>query len=583
MGKFVSFHISFRSVAWAAFVVALVLLIAMGIVAYRTTKLLVTSKDWVAHTQEVQADLDDVRADIMGAEFSRRGYTITNDETLLDEYRSAVADLPRAMARLRQLTADNPSRKSKLDELQSLIDRTLSLQAGAVESRRHGRPDLQQDIQITHQTAGLAEQTSALIQAIDNDENRLLAQRQTASDAAYRRTLQVLGIAFGLVLFLLAAEFSLLDIEFRRHERTQEIAQQSRELVNAFFSSSSLGLGIVDRTLRFSRANDVLAQMAGMKPETLPGKSLEETFGRGLHAEDVLRKVIVSGQAMLDCEISRSPAGKGIEPRHWSLNYFPIRDAKGEVAQAGVIAVDVTARRNAEDAIRRLTARLLNLQDQERRRIAREIHDSLGQYLAGLKITIDMMANPAFAKKEGLLSECGDLVQRCISETRTISHLLHPPLLDEAGFASAANWFVTGFSQRSGIPVALDLPADLPRLPNEVEIALFRVLQEGLTNVHRHSGSKSAEISLNAEPGHIRLEVRDHGRGIPQPRLQQMLVDGTNSGVGLAGMRERVRELGGTFEICSDRAGTVIRVLIPLVAGADAGVAIDVQKERGAA
>ena len=573
-GSSLGFHISFRRMAWVAFAVALILLVGMGWVAYRTTQLLVTSKDWVTHTHEVQANLDDVRADIMGAEFSRRGYTITNDENLLNDYRSAVADLPLAMARLRQLTVDNPVRKSKIDQLQSLIDQSVSLQRGAVESRRSGRPDLQQDIRITRQTALLADQTRALIQTLENDETRLLAERQKASEIAYRRTIQVLAIAFGLVLFLLAAEFSLLNIEFRRHEQTQEIAQQSRELVNAFFSSSSLGLGILDRNLRFRRANEVLARMAGSQPDAMPGKSLEETLGRGLHADDVARKVILSGQALLDCEISRSTGGKLTEVRCWSLNYFPIRDAKGEVAQAGVIAVDVTARRNAEGAIRRLTARLLNLQDQERRRIAREIHDSLGQYLAGLKITLDMMANPAFAKKAGLLSDCSDLVQRCISETRTISHLLHPPLLDEAGFASAASWFVTGFSQRSGIPVTLDLPPNLPRLPNEVEIALFRVLQESLTNVHRHSESRSAEICLKAANGYITLEVRDHGRGIPQQRLQQMQVDGMQSGVGLAGMRERVRELGGTFEIRSDRAGTAIRVSIPLAADAGRAIAV---------
>ena len=576
MGESLAFRISFRGIAWVAFLVALVLLMAMGFVAYRTTKLLVRSENWVAHTQEVQANLEDIRADMIGAEFSRRGYTITNDQSLLNNYRSAVEDLPRAMARLRQLTADNPSRKSNLDDLQSLIDRSLTLQAGAVESRRSGRPDLQQDVRITRQTAHLADQTKALIQTLENDENRLLSERQKASEIAYRRTIQVLAIAFGLVLFLLAAEFSLLNIEFTRHERTQEIAQQSRELVNAFFSSSSLGLGILNRNLCFRRANDVLARMAGSQPDAMPGKSLEATFGRGLHADDVLRKVITSGQPMLDCEIARSARGRQTEARYWSLNYFPIRDAKGEVAQVGVIAVDVTARRNAEAAIRRLTARLLNLQDQERRRIAREIHDSLGQYLAGLKITIDMMANPAFAKKTELLSECSDLVQRCITETRTISHLLHPPLLDEAGFASAASWFVTGFSQRSGIPVTLDLPPNLPRLPNEVEIALFRVLQESLTNVHRHSESRSAEIYLKAGTEHVTLEVRDHGCGIPQQRLQQMQVDGTQSGVGLAGMRERVRELGGTFEIRSDRTGTAIRASIPLASAADAGRAIAV-------
>jgi PAS domain S-box-containing protein len=568
-------HISFRQAAWLAFVFALALLVAIGFVAYRTTSLLVTSENWVAHTQEVQAYLEDIRADIMGAELSRRGYIITNDETLLKNYRSQLEDLPRTMARLRQLTKDNPSRKPYLDDLQSLIDRSLSLQQGAVESRQRGRSDLQQDIQITRRTAQLADQTNTLIQTIENDENRLLLQRRSASEAAYHRTTQVLAVAFVVVLFLLGAEFYLLNVEFRRHEGTQQIAQQSRELVNAFFSSSTLGFGILDRDLRFSRVNEVLARMAGAEADALLGKSLEQIFGgHATHADELARNVIANGQPILDREISRTAGGKEPKVHHWSLNYFPIRDVKRDVAQVGVIAVDVTARRNAEGAIRHLTARLLNLQDQERRRIAREIHDSLGQYLAALKITLDMMANPAFVKKAELLSECSELVQRCISETRTISHLLHPPLLDEAGFASAASWFVNGFSQRSGIPVTLDLPPNLPRLPNAVEIALFRVLQESLTNVHRHSESKSAEICVKTSAGCVTLDVRDHGRGIAPQRLQQMQVDGAHSGVGLAGMRERVRELGGEFEIQSNRAGTLIRVSIPLAGNLGRAIAV---------
>jgi PAS domain S-box-containing protein len=574
VGEHLAVHISFRQIAWVAFILALVLLVIIAVIAYRTTNLLVTSENWVAHSQEVQARLENIRADIIGAELSRRGYTITNDESLLKDYRSALEDIPRTMAQLRRLTLDNPSRKPRLDDLQSLIDRNLSLQQGAVESRRSGRLNLQQDIQITRQTADLADQTNTLIQTIENDEHRLLAERRKASQAAYRHTIQVLAVAFGLVLCLLGAEFYLLNIEFRRHEGTQRIAQQSRELVNAFFSSSSLGFGILDRQMRFNRVNDVLARMAGDKPDALPGKSLGEIFGGGLHADEVARTVIAAGTPMLDCEISRRPGAKEAGTQHWSLNYFPIRDVQQQVAQVGVIAVDVTARRRAEGAIRRLTARLLNLQDQERRRIAREIHDSLGQYLAGLKITLDMMANPAFAKKADLLTECSDIVQRCISETRTLSHLLHPPLLDEAGFASAARWFVSGFSQRSGIPVTLDLPSDLPRMPDAVEIALFRVLQESLTNVHRHSESKSAEISLKTAVSQVTLEVKDHGRGMAPQQLQRMQADGTQSGVGLAGMRERVRELGGEFDIRSDSTGTVIRISLPLATDAGRAIAV---------
>jgi signal transduction histidine kinase len=251
--------------------------------------------------------------------------------------------------------------------------------------------------------------------------------------------------------------------------------------------------------------------------------------------------------------------------RHWLVNYFPIPGDEGGFTQVGVIAVDVTARRNAEEALRKLSGRLLGIQDQERRRIARELHDSLGQYLAGLKIAIEMLTkSPTAEQSKPLLNECSDILEKAIAETRTLSHLLHPPLLDEAGFASAASWFVTGFSQRSGIPVSLELPDDIPRLSEAVEIALFRILQESLTNVHRHSQTQSAEIKVETDAEVISIEVCDHGKGMPEHVLEQIRGDGTKLGVGLAGMRERIHELGGNFEVKSDENGTIVRATVPL-------------------
>jgi len=218
--------------------------------------------------------------------------------------------------------------------------------------------------------------------------------------------------------------------------------------------------------------------------------------------------------------------------------------------------------RDSEKSLRSLTGRLLQLQDEERRRFSRELHDSLGQYLAAVKMNLDMFSNSQPGNK--LLSEAIHLLNQSIAETRTISHLLHPPLLDEAGFSSAAKWYLDGFAQRSGIAVKADLPYDMGRLPKPVELGLFRVLQESLTNIHRHSGSSRAEIALKLFPGKVMLEVRDFGHGIPQERLKSFEGRGTNFfGVGLAGMRERLRELGGQLEIRSGH-GTIISVTMPL-------------------
>jgi len=213
-------------------------------------------------------------------------------------------------------------------------------------------------------------------------------------------------------------------------------------------------------------------------------------------------------------------------------------------------------------ALRHLSSRLLSLQDSERRRIARELHDSLGQYLVGLKLNVDMLRQTP--GREELWSEAEVLMQQCISEVRTLSYLLHPPTMDAAGFASAALWYVEGFGQRSGLQVTLDVPNDLGRLPDAIELALFRVLQETLTNVHRHSGAMAADIMIQGDAERVVLEVRDNGRGISPELLARFLATGEGMGVGLAGIGERVRELGGKLRLESDGNGTLVQVTIPV-------------------
>ena len=214
-------------------------------------------------------------------------------------------------------------------------------------------------------------------------------------------------------------------------------------------------------------------------------------------------------------------------------------------------------------ALRRLSAQLLRVQDDERRRIARELHDSVGQYLVAIKLNLDLQC-AGNEKKNAELKDAIGLVERAIGETRTLSHLLHPPLLDTAGFASAALWYVEGFAKRSGIKASLVMPEDLSRLPVNVETALFRIMQEALTNVHRHSGSSAVDITLTTESDTVKLVIKDFGRGIPKEIMDAWTRSGTNVGVGLAGMRERVKELGGTLHITSNPLGTTLDASIPI-------------------
>jgi signal transduction histidine kinase len=213
-------------------------------------------------------------------------------------------------------------------------------------------------------------------------------------------------------------------------------------------------------------------------------------------------------------------------------------------------------------ALRQLSLRLLSLQDSERRRIARELHDSLGQYLVALKLNVDMLKKSP--ERGELWSQSEELTERCIAEVRALSYLLHPPTMDAVGIASAARWYVEGFSLRSGLKLTLDAPEDPVRLPDTIELALFRVLQEALTNVHRHSGASAANILIRRSSEHVILEVRDNGRGMEQEMLDRFRETGIGVGVGLMSMHERARELGGKVDLESDRSGTLVRITIPV-------------------
>lgn len=222
----------------------------------------------------------------------------------------------------------------------------------------------------------------------------------------------------------------------------------------------------------------------------------------------------------------------------------------------------VRERLRAETAQRNLSARLLTLQDEQRRKFARELHDSVGQHLAAIKMAIEMLHRKL--PGDPVVVDCIKLLDEAISETRTISHLLHPPLLDEAGLNSAIRWFVEGFDKRSGIHVNLQVPDGSRRFEDSVELVIFRALQESLTNVHRHSGATQADVSLGISGNRITLVVKDNGRGMPASVLRDLRVDGTAGGVGLAGMTERIQEIGGRLEIKSNSQGTEIVARVPV-------------------
>jgi PAS domain S-box-containing protein len=279
---------------------------------------------------------------------------------------------------------------------------------------------------------------------------------------------------------------------------------------------------------------------------------------------------IVRGEIRLDSHRQR--------PRTIRLTLSPVREQG--VHTICVVATELTelietneALRVSELSLRQLSARLLKLQDEERRRIARDLHDTTGQKIAVLSMTLDRLAKLVDSRKvdvKDALMESRDVVGKIGEEIRTLSYLLHPPLLDECGLASAVLWYAEGFKKRSGIHLSVSIDEELVRLTTDAETALFRVLQESLTNVHRYSGSPSAEIRIFQSASKVHLEIVDHGKGVKSGMERPAFAGAPTLGVGIPGMRERIRQLGGQLEVEFSNEGT--RVFASLPMGAEQSV-----------
>lgn len=226
------------------------------------------------------------------------------------------------------------------------------------------------------------------------------------------------------------------------------------------------------------------------------------------------------------------------------------------------INIELRQRTTAEREAQNLSYQLLRAQDEERRRISRELHDGLGQSMVAAKMMADSFLTqpPDGNTAADLIAILGE----ALTGVRTMSYLLHPPMLDEIGLASAAEWFVDGYSKRTGIAVTCEIAGDKRRLQPAAELTLFRVLQESLTNIQRHARSSNAEVYLEFRRKRISMRIQDHGVGIPEELLRRFQVDGIQLGVGLAGMRQRIKEQSGTFLVSSDSQGTTISVQLPI-------------------
>ena len=416
------------------FLIGMTLLMVGAIAALLTITRLLSAQELVNHTREVQLTISQVNTIFTRAGRTRSEYVDAGDPEKLREHQRMVSQIPEIQLALKRLTQDNARQQNKLIEVAVLGEQRIQLLQESVALKQSGVSTLEDQAAITRRIVAVSNQTDSVLQAMQDEEQRLLNERLDRGERVAR-----------LVAFLLASTFLIACLFLILHHLLL-----TRELLG---------------------------------------------------------------------------------------------------------------RQRAETSLRSLSARILQIQDEERRKFSRDLHDSLSQYLVGTKMNIDLLAGEL--PNNPLLADSSELLERALAETRTISHLLHPPMLDETGFATAARWYVDGFSKRSGIKTSIDIPENFDRLPPAAEIALFRVLQESLTNVHRHSRSNEADVTVALNQQNVVLQVRDNGAGMPPDFLERFLSNAGNTGVGLAGMRERIRELGGHLDVQSDASGTFIAAVVP--------------------
>jgi PAS domain S-box-containing protein len=340
--------------------------------------------------------------------------------------------------------------------------------------------------------------------------------------------------------------------------RADEELRQARERIESILNSVSDAFILFDRQWRYLYLNDAAIRATGQPLKEILGRTLWELFPVVVGSE-LDRHFHRAMDERVPVEFDWHFVQPGTD-EWWEVRTYPAPEG------LAAFATEITERKRAEKELRRLSGQLLRLQDEERRRIARDLHDSTGQDLVALATTLSQLhdAIPTPGRKlRKLANQCQGLADRCIREVRTLSYLLHPPMLDEAGLEAAIRHYVDGFAERTGIEVELEISPRFGRMTPEVEMALFRVIQESLTNIQRHSGSRRAKIQLDRGAKEIKLEISDEGRGASRQELKANGGQPLKAGVGIASMQERVKLICGRLEIKSSSSGTAVRVTIP--------------------
>jgi len=591
------------------FASAIFLLCLCAVASYLSFFYFRQSEHLVSHTQEVRVASADVDAAINAAARERMTYILQGNADNLQRYRSNVSEMMERTGDLKNLVKDNPIQTKNVTALEQAIKDRLQVWEDSIAKKERGEST--DPVLLMTQNFDLARRCVAASAEIQKEEARLLGVRSAMAHRRFIVTSALVVGSFVIAILLLLFYYGLLNDELRMREAAERSAnegfareaalRQEEQRFRLFIDAvKDYAIFTLDTQGHVSSWNEGASRLLGYGAAEVIGRHFScffpeedadagrpqaelETSGREGRVENEGWRVRKDGTqfwANVVLTAIRNSAGGLIGFAKITRDFTDRMKAQEELRRANVeLMKEVMERKvaelklaSSEKSLRELSRHLLRSQDEERRRIGRDLHDSLGQSLAVLKMNLDSLQMSLNTKKDGataqMLEPCVLLAEEALREIRTISYLLYPPMLEEMGLKSAIPWYLEGFSKRSGIRTSFVVEPEFDRMAPEVELAFFRILQEALTNVHRHSGSTTANIRLAINNGDAVMEVRDEGKGIPTNLLEQSGEDWMGSlGVGLRGMNERMRQLGGKLDVASTEKGTKVTASVPAERG----------------